>query len=253
MNLIIYLKSLLINVRAKFGEFSFFNYNKWHLGGIRMSNELMINNENLYLLYGEIPVDRICIMEGTLNSRESEEEFVKDLRGRFYTKNKCGTDGFMMNSATQDLFSDDDFFMGFADNDVATASKSFMGLREFLAKAKFVGRTFRPNPEDFSAFEGRPISEIEYDMVVNDKTRYELVCVLGNVAIIKRDAILTSGYSVVDLRRTPLVGNEYVFIKGEEPKQYDREEIVKGIENDVQSYFDEMTQDCPVEGQIINF
>lgn len=218
-----------------------------------MSNELMVNNDNLYLLYGEIPVDRICIMEGTFNSRENEEAFEIDLRGRLYTKGRCGTDGFMMNSATQDLFSEDDFFIGYADNDVELARKSFMGLREFLARAKFVGRTYRPNPEDFSMFEGRAISEAEYDMVVNDKTRYELVCVLGNVAIIKQPAILTSGYSVVDIRRTPFVGTEYVFVEGDEPKQYDREEIVKGMEKDVENYFADMMQDSPVQGQIINF
>ena len=218
-----------------------------------MSNELMVNNDNLYLLYGEIPVDRICIMEGTFNSRENEEAFEIDLRGRLYTKGRCGTDGFMMNSATQDLFSEDDFFIGYADNDVELARKSFMGLREFLARAKFVGRTYRPNPEDFSMFEGRAISEAEYDMVVNDKTRYELVCVLGNVAIIKQPSILTSGYSVVDIRRTPFVGTEYVFVEGDEPKQYDREEIVKGMEKDVENYFADMMQDSPVQGQIINF
>ena len=218
-----------------------------------MSNELMVNNDNLYLLYGEIPVDRICIMEGTFNSRENEEAFEIDLRGRLYTKGRCGTDGFMMNSATQDLFSEDDFFIGYADNDVELARKSFIGLREFLARAKFVGRTYRPNPEDFSMFEGRAISEAEYDMVVNDKTRYELVCVLGNVAIIKQPAILTSGYSVVDIRRTPFVGTEYVFVEGDEPKQYDREEIVKGMEKDVENYFADMMQDSPVQGQIINF
>ena len=218
-----------------------------------MSNELMVNNDNLYLLYGEIPVDRICIMEGTFNNRENEEAFEIDLRGRLYTKGRCGTDGFMMNSATQDLFSEDDFFIGYADNDVELARKSFMGLREFLARAKFVGRTYRPNPEDFSMFEGRAISEAEYDMVVNDKTRYELVCVLGNVAIIKQPAILTSGYSVVDIRRTPFVGTEYVFVEGDEPKQYDREEIVKGMEKDVENYFADMMQDSPVQGQIINF
>ena len=218
-----------------------------------MSNELMVNNDNLYLLYGEIPVDRICIMEGTFNSRENEEAFEIDLRCRLYTKGRCGTDGFMMNSATQDLFSEDDFFIGYADNDVELARKSFMGLREFLARAKFVGRTYRPNPEDFSMFEGRAISEAEYDMVVNDKTRYELVCVLGNVAIIKQPAILTSGYSVVDIRRTPFVGTEYVFVEGDEPKQYDREEIVKGMEKDVENYFADMMQDSPVQGQIINF
>ena len=133
------------------------------------------------------------------------------------------------------------------------ARKSFMGLREFLARAKFVGRTYRPNPEDFSMFEGRAISEAEYDMVVNDKTRYELVCVLGNVAIIKQPSILTSGYSVVDIRRTPFVGTEYVFVEGDEPKQYDREEIVKGMEKDVENYFADMMQDSPVQGQIINF
>lgn len=218
-----------------------------------MSNELMNLNENLYLLYGDIPVDRIAIMEGTFNSRDNEEAFVSDLRGRLYTKGRCGTDGFMMNSATQDLFSEDDFFIGYADNDVELARKSFMGLREFLARAKFVGRTFRPNPEDFSMFEGRAISEAEYDMVVNDKTRYELVCVFANVAIIKQPAILTSGYSVVGINRTPLVGNEYVFIEGEEPKQYDTEEIVKGMEKDVENYFADMMQESPVEGQIVKF
>lgn len=218
-----------------------------------MSNELMTLNENLYLLYGNIPVDRICIMEGTFNNRENEEAFVTDLRGRLYTKGRCGTDGFMMNSATQDLFSEDDFFIGYADNDVELASKSFMGLREFLARAKFIGRTFRPNPEDFSCYEGRAISEAEYDMVVNDQTRYDLVCVLGNVAIIKRPAVLTSGYSVLDIRRTPLVGNEFVFVEGEEPKQYDKEEIVRGMEKDVENYFADMMQESPVEGQIVKF
>ena len=218
-----------------------------------MSNELMNLNEELYVLYGEIPVDRICIMEGTFNSRESEKAFENDLRGRLYTKGRCGTDGFMMNSATQDLFSEDDFFIGYADNDIATARKSFMGLREFLANARFVGRTYRPNPEDFSMFEGRAMSEAEYDMVVNDQTRYDLVCVLGNVAIIKRPAVLTSGYSVVGINRTPLVGNEYVFVEGEEPKQYDREEIVRGMEKDVENYFADMMQESPVQGQIIKF
>ena len=43
-----------------------------------MSNELMNLNENLYLLYGDIPVDRIAIMEGTFNSRDNEEVFVSD-------------------------------------------------------------------------------------------------------------------------------------------------------------------------------
>lgn len=218
-----------------------------------MSNELMVNNDSLYLLYGDIPIDRICIMEGDFNSRESEEAFETDLRGRLYIKGSCGTDGFMMNSATPDLFSEDNFFIGYSDNDIELSRKSFIGLRDFLARAKFIGRTYRPNPDDFSIFGGRAISEAEYEMVVNDKTRYELVCVLGNVAIIKQPAVLSSGYSVVGINRTPFVGNEFVFVDGEEPKQYDREEILRGLERDVEKYFEELSQESSMEGQSIKF
>ena len=44
-----------------------------------------------------------------------------------------------------------------------------------------------------------------------------------------------------------------MFVEGDEPKQYDREEIVKGMEKDVENYFADMMQDSPVQGQIINF
>ena len=52
---------------------------------------------------------------------------------------------------------------------------------------------------------------------------------------------------------TPLVGNEFVFVEGEEPKQYDKEEIVRGMEKDVENYFADMMQESPVEGQIVKF
>lgn len=207
-----------------------------------MSNELMLN-EDIYLLYGSIPVERLCFMKGIISNRDKKEVFESDLRERFYIKSKCGIDGFTLNSANYSGASEDIYFFGYADNDISGMRDGFVGLKEFLCKAKFIGRTFRPNPDDFSSFEGRAISEAEYDMVVNDQTKYELVCVLGNVAIIKKRAFVTSGYSVVDISKTPLVGNEYIFLSDEETKEYDKNEILKGIEQDLRESLEEMMND----------
>jgi hypothetical protein len=63
-----------------------------------MSNELMLN-EDIYLLYGNIPVERLCFMKGIISNRDNAEVFEQDLRERFYIKSKCGMDGFTLNSA----------------------------------------------------------------------------------------------------------------------------------------------------------
>ena len=51
-----------------------------------MSNELMLN-EDIYLLYGSIPVERLCFMKGIISNRDEKEVFESDLRERFYRNN----------------------------------------------------------------------------------------------------------------------------------------------------------------------
>ena len=200
-------------------------------GGVDMSN--LINSESIFLLYGDIPIERMFTLDGVIQIKDDEEKLKKDLRSRFYSKSKCGTDSFTVGSISESMVSDDIYFFGYSDKECDEFSKAFVELRCFLNNARFIGRKFVPKKANvYESFQGRAISPLEVEMVENDDISYDLVCVLGNVAMIKEPAILFSGYKLVSILQTPLVGNKYEFVPGEENK-YDVEDIVKGINSDL--------------------
>lgn len=194
-------------------------------------NELELNN-NLYVLYGEIPENKLCIIDSLINCRDNDEELGKDLRSRFYSMSKCGENSFIVSSVTDTMDSSDSYYFGY-DNSDEDFSKSFMSLTGYLRNARFIGRVFVPNKEyAYESFNGSAISSLEVESIENDETSYELVCVLGNIAIIKQPSFITSGYKLVPITETPLVGKKYDFTKGE-VKTYNVDEIINGIISDI--------------------
>lgn len=206
-------------------------------------NELELNN-NLYVLYGEIPENKLCIIDSLINCRDNDEKLGKDLKSRFYSMAKCGDNSFVVSSVTDTMDSSDSYYFGY-DNGDEDFSKSFMSLANYLRNARFIGRVFVPNKEyAYESFGGQTISHDEVMSIENDETSYELVCVYGNVAMIKTPSILTSGYKIVPITETPLVGKKYDFTQGE-VKTYNIGEIMNGIVSDIN---DEILGNINIDG-----
>lgn len=193
----------------------------------------LIVSENLYLLYGDVPAERMFTIDGIFHVRDEAENLENDLRSRLYSKSKCGNDSFTIGSVNETMDSNDVYFFGYSNQENDEFSKSFIDLRIFLANARFIGRKFVPNKESaYESFQGAAISSLEVEMIENDETSYELVCALGNVAIIKVPSVLFSGYKIVSITQTPLVGKEYEFVASD-IKNYDVEDIIEGIKSDL--------------------
>lgn len=194
--------------------------------------------EEMYLLIGDIPVERMYIIESNDASDRpfDMEKKENDIKSRFYFKFVNSDESFTMNSIDEDPYQEH-YYFGYSEDEIEIFNQSFIGLREFLARASYVGRQFEPTTEyyAYSLYQGNAMRVEELEAIENMHDSRLLVCVLGNKVLVKNESIITSGFSFVDIKDTPLANESfYKFVSEKEDLPYTHDDIVEGIKEDLQ-------------------
>lgn len=206
--------------------------------------ELMnINNESareeeMYLLVGDIPTERMHIIErnADVNKKfdmKNNEEYIKS---RFYFKSTCKDGSFIMNSIDENPYLNH-YYFGYSEDETENFKQSFIGLREFLARASYVGRKFEPTIDFYidTVYKDDTIRVEELDLLEKSHNPRLIVYVLGNKVLIKSPNITTSGFSFIETKDTPLVNEKhYRFVGQREDLAFTHDDIVNGVNADIQ-------------------
>ncbi len=198
-------------------------------------NSGLANSEDLYLLVGDIPTDRMFIIENVGESNISLLDKDKDIKARLYFKSKNNDGSFTMNSIDENPYQEH-YYFSYSNGETERENNAFIGIREFLARGSFVCRQFEPTVEYYidTLYQGNAVSLAELDIIESYHVPKLLICILGNKALVKTKSSLTSGLEFIDFKDTPLVNEKYYKFVGEkEELPYTYDEIVEGIKDDI--------------------
>ena len=186
--------------------------------------------ENLYLLLGEIPKERMSSIDGSPIASlliRDEEAYVKSC---FYQKGKTKGDSIILNSCDIDD-SNPHYYFSYDASEESNIRSSFISMQEFLASATYINRRFKITEEALSEALGGAIPDNIEE--TSDREEWFLICALGDKALIKKDSFFTSGYEVIDIKESPLNSNDYVFTSDIETTNITPQEIIEGIKSDL--------------------
>ncbi len=207
-------------------------------------NELMNINaelakgEEIYLLIGEIPTDRMYIIEDSKSRNKlfGNDNKEKDIKSRFYFKSISQDGSFTMNSVDENSYQDH-YYFGYSSDEMEKFNKSFIGLREFLSRARYVTRQFEPTTEYYvhTIYQGNAMRLSDLERLENTHDPRLLICILGDKALVKKNSILTSGFEFIDTKDTPFMNEKYyTFVSEKEDLPYTKDDICEGIREDIQ-------------------
>lgn len=186
--------------------------------------------ENLYLLLGEIPKERMSsIATSPIDyiMMRDEEEYLKSC---FYQKGQIKGDGIIFNSCNNDD-SAPHYYFSYDASEEANIRSSFISMQEFLASATYINRRFKITEEALSEALGGAIPDNIEE--TPDREECFLICALGDKVLIKKDSFFTSGYEVIDINQTPFKSTDYVFTSDIETTNITPQEIIEGIKSDL--------------------
>lgn len=188
------------------------------------------NAENLYLLLGQIPKERMYSTGGSPIASlvvRDEDEYV---RSCFYQKGKIGENSIALGSWDNNDAAPH-YYFSYNEGEEQNISEAFISMQEFLASATYINRRFRITEAAIFEILGGAIPD-NYGEILELEERF-LICALGDKALIKKDAHFISGYEVIDISRTPLNSESFEFTTDVEKTDILPNEIIDGIKRDL--------------------